>query len=339
MTIKEIAQLSGVSRGTVDRVLHHRGRVSPEKEAKVLKVAAQLGYKPNTIGKALAARQKSYAIGVLLTAQGVSFFDEVLRGISAGAEELADYGVSVIVRSIKGYDPAVQLQEMEALKPQVNALILNPINDPIIVEEINRMAAEGLEVVTLNTDVEGSRRLCYVGPDYFRSGQAACGIMGMLLQGKGALGLLTGSVRILGHNQRMAGIRAVLRERFPQITVADFGQTNDDDVEAFAEASRMLREHPEITGLILVAAGSYGVCRAVEALPPERRPLVVAMDLVPTTVEMMKKGIIQAAVCQQPFFQGQQAVRVAFRRLVQGEIPPTQRIFTETEIRILETLF
>ena len=36
MTIKEIAALCGVSRGTVDRVLNHRGRVKPETEARVL---------------------------------------------------------------------------------------------------------------------------------------------------------------------------------------------------------------------------------------------------------------------------------------------------------------
>ena len=38
-SIKEIAELAGVSRGTVDRVLNHRGSVSPEKEKKVLEIA------------------------------------------------------------------------------------------------------------------------------------------------------------------------------------------------------------------------------------------------------------------------------------------------------------
>ena len=267
VTIKQISEISGVSRGTVDRVLHGRGRVSPEKEALVRRVAEQLGYKPNLAGKALAARKKSYTIGVLLTAEGVSFFDEVIRGVRQAAGELADYGITVIVKTIKGYNSAVQLREMEALRHQVNALILNPINEPEIVAEINALAEDGLPVITLNTDVEESRRLCYIGPDYQKSGN-----------------------------------------------------------------------HPDLDGLILVAAGSYGVCRAVLELPQERRPKIVAMDCVPTTVEMLRRGVIQATICQQPFTQGYQAVQQAFRYLVQGESPPEERIFMETEIRIRETV-
>lgn len=338
VTIKQISEISGVSRGTVDRVLHGRGRVSPEKEALVHRVAEQLGYKPNLAGKALAARKKSYTIGVLLTAEGVSFFDEVIRGVRQAAGELADYGITVIVKTIKGYNSAVQLREMEALRRQVNALILNPINEPEIVAEINALAKDGVPVITLNTDVEESRRLCYIGPDYQKSGEAACGMMGLLLAGMGKIGILTGSVKILGHNQRIAGVRGVIRERLPGLIVEDLDETGDDDIRAYAAASRMLRNHPDLDGLILVAAGSYGVCRAVLELPERDRPRIVSMDCVPTTVEMLKRGVIQATVCQQPFTQGYQAVQQAFRYLVQGEIPSEERIFMETEIRIRETV-
>ena len=41
-TMKEIAELSGVSRGTVDRVLNHRGVVNAETEKKVLEIAKLL---------------------------------------------------------------------------------------------------------------------------------------------------------------------------------------------------------------------------------------------------------------------------------------------------------
>ena len=336
VTIKQISEISGVSRGTVDRVLNGRGRVSPEKEALVRRVAEQLGYKPNLAGKALAARKKSYAIGVLLTAEGVSFFDEVLRGVREAAEGLRDYGVTVLVRSIKGYDPAVQLAAIEELRRRVNALILNPINDPAVIAAIDSLSEEGVGVFTLNTDVEGSRRLCYIGPDYRKSGEAACGMMGLLLNGAGEIGILTGSVKILGHNQRIAGVRRVIRSRFPVLRVADIDETGDDDVRAYAAASRMLAAR-RLDGLILVAAGSYGVCRAVLELPEERRPRIVAMDSVPTTVEMLKKGVIQATICQQPFEQGSRAVQAAFRWLVQGEQPPAS-LLVETEIRIRETV-
>ena len=43
VTAQQIAELAGVSRGTVDRALHNRGRVNPEVAAKIHKIAAELG--------------------------------------------------------------------------------------------------------------------------------------------------------------------------------------------------------------------------------------------------------------------------------------------------------
>ena len=47
ITVKDIATLAGVSKGTVDRVLHNRGEVSEASREKVMKIARQIGYKPN----------------------------------------------------------------------------------------------------------------------------------------------------------------------------------------------------------------------------------------------------------------------------------------------------
>ena len=46
-TIREIAELAGVSRGTVDRVLNHRGSVNAATAALVNDIAKKLDYKPN----------------------------------------------------------------------------------------------------------------------------------------------------------------------------------------------------------------------------------------------------------------------------------------------------
>ena len=58
VTIKEIAEMAGVSRRTVDRVINHRGSVKPETEQKILKLIKELGYTPNTAGRSLAAHKK-----------------------------------------------------------------------------------------------------------------------------------------------------------------------------------------------------------------------------------------------------------------------------------------
>ena len=54
-TIKDVARESGVSIGTVDRVLHNRGRVAPEKQQAVLEAVQRLNYKPSQVARALVA--------------------------------------------------------------------------------------------------------------------------------------------------------------------------------------------------------------------------------------------------------------------------------------------
>ena len=57
-TIKDIARMAGVSAGTVDRVLHNRGDVSPQSKAKVQKVLDEIHYQPNVFAIGLAAKKK-----------------------------------------------------------------------------------------------------------------------------------------------------------------------------------------------------------------------------------------------------------------------------------------
>lgn len=58
VTIKQIADLAGVSRGTVDRVLNNRSGVNPETEVRVRKILTALNYSPSKAGQNLAIKKK-----------------------------------------------------------------------------------------------------------------------------------------------------------------------------------------------------------------------------------------------------------------------------------------
>ncbi|MFQ9872588.1 MAG: LacI family DNA-binding transcriptional regulator [Oscillospiraceae bacterium] len=129
VTIKDIAAIANVSRGTVDRALNNRAGVNADVAKRILKIAADLGYRPNKAGKALAARKKSTVIGVMLPSIGNRFYDEVIAGIYRAQQEFADYGLKVILRQYKGYSTQRQLQMIEELEQEnINALCLVPID-------------------------------------------------------------------------------------------------------------------------------------------------------------------------------------------------------------------
>ena len=75
VTVKTLAKAAGVSRGTVDRVLHNRGSVKKELALKIKTLAKELGYVPNRAGRALSGIRDRFKIGVLLPSIGNIFFE------------------------------------------------------------------------------------------------------------------------------------------------------------------------------------------------------------------------------------------------------------------------
>ena len=88
ITLQQIADLAGVSRGTVDRALNNRGRIKPEVEQRIKKIAKDVGYKPSRAGRALAMAKKNIKIGVILQLAQTPFMKDVLIGLKAGKNEI-----------------------------------------------------------------------------------------------------------------------------------------------------------------------------------------------------------------------------------------------------------
>lgn len=338
VTIKQISKLCGVSRGTVDRVLNNRGKVKPETEQKIRNMAEQLGYRPILAGKVLAAQKKEMVIGILLVSEGNAFFDDVKSGILCAQEELKGLGVKILLRTVKGYYTEQIIHVIEEIREEINALILTPVNDPAISEEIDSLVENHIGVFTINTDIENSKRICYIGSDYIKGGETACGMMGLLTGGKANLGIITGSVKVLGHNQRISGFRNIMKKRYPDFKVLDFAECNDDDDRAFQVTKKMLKENPSIDAIFIVAAGVSGVCKAVQEQNLSKQINIICFDSTPASRKMMEIGLIKVIICQQPFRQGNRAVHVAFEYLMGTKKESIESIMIENEIRIRENI-
>jgi LacI family transcriptional regulator len=339
VTIKEIAQLCGVSRGTVDRVLNHRGKVKPETETLILRTIHRMGYTKNIAGKALTVRKNAPIFGALVSSEGNLFFDDVVAGFRKAEEELADYGVTVLLKTMRGYDVGRQLSLIDELcEAGIAVLIVQAINDERIEQRIRGLAEKGIATITVNTDIENSCRVCYVGSDYTSGGETAAGLMRLITRGQANLGIVTGVNTLLGHVQRLEGFERHLREVCPEIRILDRVSAMDDMEHSYRMTLEMLRRHPEIDTLFVTASGTFGACRAVIELDREKNMRVVAFDTVPSTVEMMRRGLVRAVVCQQPFMQGYQAVRAAFDILLTGASKQGEQIIMENQIKIVENL-
>lgn len=335
-TIKEIAALAGVSRGTVDRVLNHRGSVNPATAERIERIARELAYKPNVAGLVLAAQKKRLRLGVILFSPENPFYLDVLEGVRAKAKELSGYNCTVLIRQIASSVEAQLAAIDELVAEEVSGITLAPYNDERIRQKINSLYQEGIPVVTLNTDIENSKRIAYVGSHYTRSGATAAGLLRLLTHGQVNIGIITGSSNILCHTERIAGFTETLRPYAESIHITGIAEVHDDEIESYEKTTALLKEHPEINALYFAAGGVYGGCRSVKALGLDGKLRIVAYDMVPTTRELLRQGTISAVICQQPFVQGSKPLSLLFTYLTTGGLPETEHNYVEADIRIRE---
>lgn len=337
-TMKEIAELSGVSRGTVDRVLNHRGIVNPETERKVLEIAKLLDYQPNKAGIALAAQKKKLKIGVLLFGADNPFFDQVMDGLHKKLEELSIYGCTLTIRRIP-FDLDTQLSVMDELfAEQIHGLILSPYNAKEIQEKINEFWEQGIPCVTVNTDIPDSKRIAYVGSDYYKCGQTAAGLLSLFTNRSARIGIVTGSHNVLCHEERVRGFTSHLRGHCPNMEVIEIVENDDDDYKSYEAVSALLTRHPDLSALYFTAAGVYGGCRAIQAATLYSPLSVITFDTVPSTREMLEKGVISATICQQPEEQGARSLAILVDYLLTGEMPKELLHYMDLSIKIKENL-
>lgn len=339
-TIKDIADLAGVSRGTVDRVLNNRGAVNPQTATKIREIAAALHYKPNKAGIALAAQKKKLKIGVILFGEGNPFFDQVVRGVKKKADELSGYNCTVLLKQVADNTQA-QLDAINNLvKKGIHGLAISPYNAPEIAARINELYDEGIPVVTLNTDIENSKRIAYVGSNFYLTGQTAGGLMGLVTNGHAKVGIISGSPNVLCHTERIAGFKDCITKNYPDIEVIDVVHNQDDELQSYEVTKLLLAAHPEIDALYFAAGGVFGGCKALLTDPVHKDMScrIITYDDVPSTKELVKQGVISSTICQQPMMQGTKPLDILFTYLTTGELPKREYNYVAVDIRIRENI-
>lgn len=185
ITYKELAKLCGVSRATVDRVMHNRGKVNLDVAQRVLETARQYNFSPNHVGRALALASNPIKIGVLVHLTRIDVFQTVLRGVNAACAEIKALGGKIVLREQEGFDAEEQIRLLDELVAEgVKGIALSPVQDAKLSKRLNELSSSGIPIVTFNTELEGFKKLSHVGVDNVRGGRVGAYLMDLLLRGK-----------------------------------------------------------------------------------------------------------------------------------------------------------
>lgn len=346
ITLRDIAEMLGISIGTVDRAIHNRPDVSPATRKRVLDLIEKYHYRPDSTARALSLRANPRRIGVVLIDNPAYnfFWDQVSAGVETAASQLKDSGVKVLVRRVKNESLETAAAVDTLIAEQVDAVIFVPRNNAPARRAAEQLAEAQIPFLTLNDDLEKSARLCYVGPHSRRSGRVAGELMGRFLPSGGRVVLIQNGVKSLDFENRSAGFQEKLHGDFPSlsllltITVAG----SEDEQAERNDTERLCEELLHLGAIDGIYDASARFLPALSKLKQREsslsRTVLIGHELSEETRRYLLEGLVTATLSQDPFSQGYAAVRILAEYLRDGTPPPADRIYSRTDILLRENL-
>jgi LacI family transcriptional regulator len=341
VTIKKIAEIAGVHPATVDKVLHNRPGVSDEVRERVQKLIEELGYKPNPAGRVLQQQGKEFIIAAILVK--VDALPYIKEGIEKGIREQTGLDIKIHWYLTSYSDAGQQAQYIDkAVEEKADGIIISPISSNRVREAIDRAADAGIPVIAANSDIEGTRRLCYVGQDGLRASRVAGRTMGNLLRGSGHIAIISSAIDSENNSYhvkvREDGFRDFLRETFPDIEIVTAVESFEDPEITYRETLNLLQNRRDLDGLYVTCGGLSQVGDAIRE--SGRTDLkVISFEKYPEILELLREDIIDCTIDSELERQGAVPVQIIMDQLVLKKSPPEENIFTDIRILIKECLF
>jgi LacI family transcriptional regulator len=309
--IKDIAQALNVSIGTVDRALHGRSGVSEKTKARVLKMATQLGYKPNLAAQALKLNRR-LSIAAILPKHISHFFDPVRAGIRDAAASTV--GVNV---SLDFYEyPRLGVGDKEAfdvaMRRHYDGIIFLPGNMRTFDPLISKLSRSGTAMMCVGSDAPNTERIGSVAAHATISGAIAAELLSHKLNRKATVSIFTGELSTLDHAEKLRGFAATLAVQAPHLSLLPALESHERPKEAYRQALTLMQSKSRPEGLYLSTANSLPVLKALEELKLLGKVQVIATDLFQELVPMIETGKVLATMYQRPFTQG----KIAFENLL-----------------------
>lgn len=334
-TIMDIARLSGLSKGTVDRVLHNRGEVSRKSYDKVMSVIKELGYEPNVIASALA-RGVSRRIALLIPEQTPgSFWELAGGGIAKASESVAPLGVSTVVFN---YDQRDAESFRDACSRLLDAAPSGVVVAPIFGADTQMFTAElrehSIPYAFFDTKQDDEGYLAYFGLPEYKSGYLCAD---QLTLDRSASEVLLVRIKRDPLRQsdptviRRAGFMDYMSEHCPDCIVRTLFIDPGDPERTDQELDAFFAAFPGTTHVAMFNSRIHLIVPWLERHPAQTRR-VVGFDNLKANMEALARGTVSVLIAQHPEEQVAMAIQALTDMIVMGRQPARRDNYMHMDI-------
>ncbi len=175
--IKDIAARAGCSIGTVDRVIHNRGKVSESVKKRILEIISELDYKPNVNARVLASKHP-LNLGILLPAYNEGEYWELpTAGIQHALDRYNEQGYQINVFRLSYHNPEQFYKAgMQMLAENMDGIIMSPATYKESVRLVRSYFQEAKPFILIDSDIQGLPSLSFIGKDPVQSGSTVANL-------------------------------------------------------------------------------------------------------------------------------------------------------------------
>ncbi len=301
--IKDIALLAGVSEGTVDRVLHNRGKVSKEAEERILSVINNSNYKPNLIARTLGAN-KTYRIAAMVPDPKFDpYWSQSSTGLSLASEEWNQYGVTIDPFYFNQHDKASFLQRsLEVYHSKPDAVLAAPLFYYGAVPFLKVLKENNIPYVLINTYIPEAEPLSFIGQNSFQSGELAGELLFYGHRTACSYAIIhfyediENSIHLVEKEKGFRSFFANLRDQNNEIITL---KLSHPDRTRFDEQLKELLSSAQLKGVFVSTSKAFCVAQVLEKLGRNDVRLV-GYDLIEENLHYLKAGKINALINQNP---------------------------------------
>ena len=330
MRIKDIAALAGVSTGTVDRVLHNRGRVSKEAAEKVTKIMEEIDYKPNPIARFLGSNKKYRIIALIPDPTADTYWAQSNQGLVQAQAEWAQYRIRIELYPFDIYKKeSFKKIALDVLNAKPDGVLTAPVFYDEALPVFNLFKSSGIPFVFFNTNIPSSHPLSFIGQDLFQSGKVAAELMhfGQHLNGKLAVFHLDADIHNSIHlMEKERGFREYFKNNNSvsfEINEYNFNQSD----ASFPDQLGRLFSDPQLRGIFVSTSTGTSAVASLMEKHGKKEIRLIGYDILAENLKYLRSGTIDFLINQNPKRQAFLGISHLVNHLMFKEKAPDQELF------------